>query len=215
MMVGYIYKITNKINNKMYIGKTVNSIEERWKEHQRSYWRFPERPLYRAINKYGIENFTIELVEEVPINKLSEQEIYWIGYFHTYTEGYNATFGGDGKILYDYDLIADLIQNQYTSTQITQELGCCKDVIYLVAKKNNLQIAKPTTDCMRAKQPVKQYDKENNYIQSFESYAEAARWLKENGYVSNNLGGVRSHIGEVCQGKRKTAYGFIWKKDEI
>ena len=70
-MTGYIYKITNTINQKSYIGKTINSIAERWKEHKkdskRSYCK--DRPLYRAMNKYGIENFTIEQVEEVDVKE--------------------------------------------------------------------------------------------------------------------------------------------------
>ena len=122
-MTGYIYKVTNLINQKAYIGKTVGSIEERWKEHKRDCKRFSDRPLYRALNKYGIDNFKVELVEEVDIKNLSEREIYWIGYYHTYTEGYNATLGGDGKILYDYDLIAELIRNQYSTQEIIQMVG--------------------------------------------------------------------------------------------
>ena len=210
-MTGYIYKITNLINQKAYIGKTVNSISERWEEHKRDCKRFSDRPLYRAFNKYGIDNFKVELVEEVDIKDLSEREIYWIGYYHTYTEGYNATLGGDGKILYDYDLIAELIRNQYSTQEIIQEVGCCADTVRLVAKKNNLSIKKEFSDCMNPKKQVEQYDKQGNYIQSFESYAAAAQWLEDNGYVSGHLNGVRSHIGDVCKGKRKTAYKFVWK----
>ena len=59
----YIYKITNTINNKVYIGKTVASIEERWKEHCHDYKRHrcEKRPLYAAMRKYGVEHFQIEL----------------------------------------------------------------------------------------------------------------------------------------------------------
>ena len=61
------------------------------------------------MNKYGIENFIIEEIEEVDVKELSIREIYWIEYYNSYKNGYNATLGGDGKILYDYDLIAELI----------------------------------------------------------------------------------------------------------
>lgn len=61
---------------------------------------------------------------------------------------------------------------------------------------------------------VNQYDLQNNFIQAFESYAAAARWLEENKYLSGNLNGVRAKIGEVCKGKRKTAYKFIWRNAE-
>ena len=57
----YIYKITNIINQKSYIGKTThNDPNQRWKEHQRERLqeRSAQRALYRALNKYGVENFT-------------------------------------------------------------------------------------------------------------------------------------------------------------
>ena len=58
-MIGYIYKITNRLNQKAYIGKTIYTVEERWQEHIRDSKRdrCKDRPLYRAMNKYGIENF--------------------------------------------------------------------------------------------------------------------------------------------------------------
>lgn len=211
-MTGYIYKITNTINQKSYIGKTINSITERWKEHKndskRSYCK--DRPLYRAMNKYGIENFTIEQVEEVDVKDLSNREIYWIEHYHTFSNGYNATLGGDGKILYDYELIAELIKKGKTTKEIIQEIGCCQDVVRLVAKKYNLSI-NGNNPFLESKKRVGQFDKNGNFLRAFDSYADAARWLVDNGYLKVNASGVRSHIGDVCKGKRKTAYQFIWK----
>lgn len=62
----FIYKITNDINQKVYIGKTEKSIKERFKEHCRDYKypRYEKRPLYAAMKKYGTEHFHVELVEE-------------------------------------------------------------------------------------------------------------------------------------------------------
>lgn len=215
-MNGYIYKITNQINQKIYIGKTVNSISARWKEHLHDYKRpqYEKRPLYEAMNKYGIENFTIEEVEEVDVKKLSIREIYWIEYYNTYNNGYNATLGGDGKILYDYDLIAELIPQYQTYAEVAQVVGCCIDVVQLVAKKYNIKHNQRNNFIDKSEQ-VFQFDKNGNYIQSFPSYAAAARWLEDNKYISGNLSGVRSHISEVCRGKRKTAYTFIWKNKDI
>lgn len=213
-MNGYIYKITNKINQKAYIGKTIYSIEKRWKEHQRDCFKRDreQRPLYNAINKYGIENFTIELIEEVDIKDLSAREVYWIGFYNTYNNGYNATLGGDGKIIYDYELIAELIPQYQTYKEVAQIVGCCVDVVQLVAKKYNIPHQSHNNFVQNSKQ-VYQFDKQGNYIQSFPSYAAAAQWLEDNGYVSGHLNGVRSHISDVCRGKRKTAYKFIWKNE--
>jgi group I intron endonuclease len=77
--MAYIYRIVNDINNKSYIGKTtLSSINKRFQQHlkESSYRRSENRPLYRAINKYGKEHFYIELVEECPLELLSEREIY-------------------------------------------------------------------------------------------------------------------------------------------
>jgi group I intron endonuclease len=64
--MAYIYMITNEINGKVYVGKTEESIQKRFVEHcaDSKKERNKNRPLYRAMNKYGVENFTIHLLEE-------------------------------------------------------------------------------------------------------------------------------------------------------
>ena len=57
--MAYIYKITNRINQKVYIGQTSFSVEKRWKEHVQDINKHLDRPLYRALSKYGIENFSV------------------------------------------------------------------------------------------------------------------------------------------------------------
>ena len=95
--MGFIYKITNQINNKVYIGLTTTTIKNRWKEHIGAIGRYKDkRPLYAAMSKYGIDNFSIEELEECDDLILAEREIYWIDYYNSYYNGYNATFGGDG-----------------------------------------------------------------------------------------------------------------------
>ena len=61
--MSFIYAITNKINNKQYVGKTTDTIEYRWKRHLIDSRKriYEKRPLYNAINKYGFENFTISI----------------------------------------------------------------------------------------------------------------------------------------------------------
>ena len=75
--MGYIYKIVNDINNKIYIGKTEYSIEKRFQEHiNDSKKKYKNRPLYDAINKYGIKHFKIEQIEECQNQDLNKREKY-------------------------------------------------------------------------------------------------------------------------------------------
>ena len=76
--MAYIYKITNQINGKIYIGKTLKTIEERFKEHCNNYKkeRNEKRPLYSAMNKYGIKNFDIQEVEKCNDKNVNEREKY-------------------------------------------------------------------------------------------------------------------------------------------
>ena len=110
--MAYIYQITNQINGKIYIGKTERTIQERWREHCKDYLRERcyDRPLYRAMRKYGLSNFTIELLEET--NNPEEREIFWIEQKGSFKHGYNATMGGDGKKYIDYDLKIQIMKLQ-------------------------------------------------------------------------------------------------------
>ena len=73
--MAYIYIITNIINNKQYVGKTSKDIQRRFNEHiSKSKDENNIQPLYRAIRKYGIENFSLELLEECSLEESSEKE---------------------------------------------------------------------------------------------------------------------------------------------
>ena len=85
-----IYKITNKINSKIYIGKTTKTLEERFLKHKYNH-KTQNTYLYKAMRKYGIENFVIEVLEIT--THLDEREKYWIS---TMKPQYNMTAGGEG-----------------------------------------------------------------------------------------------------------------------
>lgn len=109
--MAFIYKIKNKINEKLYIGKTERDVETRWKEHIRHKDLYLDIPLYRAFNKYGIENFEITVLEQCDKNIINEREKYWISYYNTYKDGYNCTKGGEGSLIeYEEKEIDDIIR---------------------------------------------------------------------------------------------------------
>lgn len=97
-MIG-IYKITNNINGKCYIGQS-RDIQKRWTSHKNvpfnpNYQEY-DYPLYKAIRKYGLENFSFEVLEECSIEELNEKEDFWINKYNSIDSdhGYNQTLLG-------------------------------------------------------------------------------------------------------------------------
>ena len=91
----YIYKITNKINSKCYIGKA-KDCNCRWLEHKRNVKHGKQHPLYDAIRKYGLENFSFEVLLETVETLVNKQEKTLIEIFSKYPLGYNLAEGGTG-----------------------------------------------------------------------------------------------------------------------
>lgn len=211
-MNGFIYKVINDINDKIYVGKTLSSLEKRFTEHKEDSHRHQEqiRPLYRAMNKYGCDKFHIELIEECPIESLSNREIFWINFYNSYENGYNATLGGDGKQLYDYDAIVKGFLSGKLINELAQEFECCPDTI-----RAALQLAKIDTKInanKKAQKSLLMKDMEGNILQHFSSRTEAVTWLQQNQYTkSSNIDNIIATIGRAANGKRKSAYGFLWE----
>jgi group I intron endonuclease len=98
---GKIYKITNKINKKIYIGCTVKTLETRYYEHlYRCFKNDYKSKLYNSIKKYGEENFTIELIEECDVSIIYEIEKKYIEKYDSFKNGLNNTLGGEGCLGY-------------------------------------------------------------------------------------------------------------------
>ena len=96
--MGIIYCYTNLINNKKYIGQTINP-HQRFLQHRSSAFNEKDKdydsPLHRAFRKYGYENFKYEVLAEADtIEELNGLEIYYIAHFNTKENGYNIEMGG-------------------------------------------------------------------------------------------------------------------------
>ena len=211
-MKGKIYKIYNDINDKLYIGKTLDTIERRLQKHKidSKRARMEKRPLYNAMNKYGIEHFYVELIEEVDLELLSQRECYWIEFYNTYSNGYNATKGGDGRQLYDYELIVETYLQGLTMKEISYLYGCDLKVVRNALNLANIDTLQNMTQ--KFSKGIAAYDKNHNLIASFDSESDAARWLIAEGIAqTDSVKTVGSVIGRVAKGQRKTAYKMLWE----
>lgn len=204
--MAFIYKITNLINGKIYVGKTSNTIEERWKQHINDSIkeRCEKRPIYDAMNKYGIENFQIEQIEEVENDEIAcQREIYWIDKLRTYVgfedcNGYNATLGGDSKKYYNYKELADAYLELKTVKAVTKKFNCDDHTVRKACEENKVKI----NSSPRRRQIIGITP--NNEILEFDSLTEANLFMGKN-YKNGT-------IYDACHARRghHKAYGYQW-----
>ena len=159
------------------------------------------------MRKYGKEHFHIMQIEET--DKPEEREVYWIEYYGSFKNGYNATTGGDGKPFIDYDLVVATYKELKSIIATAQKLNISKDAVHtaLIARKEYIfsgaEVSRVVTGNI-----INQYDLNGNFIQSFPSAKAAAESLNK---ITLTSKGATSHISDVCRGKRKTAYGYKWQ----
>lgn len=203
--MGYIYKITNKINHKPYVGKTVDSINSRWRDH--IYDAFTNHSLcliHNAMRKYGLENFTIEELEQCSADELSEREQYWIKTLNSYFKtgyGYNMTYGGDGALKYSDEQILNLWNQGFNCHEIANILSANVGTISIRLKS----LLKPKEAWLRrnerSKKAVLQYDLNGNFIKAWDSVTEAEKG-------TNTSSGS---ISRCCKKERTMASNSLWK----
>lgn len=97
--MGIIYRVTNNINRKIYIGQTTGTLESRWKGHVYDTVRYDYK-FSRALKKYGFKCWSREVIEEIDDFKLNEREAFWIEFFNSMKEGYNSKSGGGQAVTY-------------------------------------------------------------------------------------------------------------------
>tara|TARA_R100001086_G_scaffold236386_2_gene159816 strand:- start:708 stop:1394 length:687 start_codon:yes stop_codon:yes gene_type:complete len=112
--MGIVYKITNSINNKCYIGISKNTFRKRY-NHRDDWWNAPSvnKILKQSIEKHGYENFKVEILENCEKTELEEKEKYYINKFNSFIpNGYNLTTGGS----YSYEVsIESKLKNSETN----------------------------------------------------------------------------------------------------
>ena len=205
--MGYIYKITNLINQKVYIGQTVKTIQKRYTQHKNNSNKqyFSQIALYKAFNKYGIENFICEEIEEIPNNLLDEREKYWIEYYNSYFDGYNSTLGGRATQLYNWDIddIIESYQELKSARAVAKKFNCDHSSIDRILNENGV---KRFTSAQQQSKPIFLYKNGEEWY--FETTTDAAEWLINNKKVkSTNVRCVRNYLTNNYL-KNKPYYGY-------
>lgn len=220
-----IYKITNKINNKCYIGQSTN-LKSRISSHKSMLKNHNEDNdlLNKATKKYGYENFKIEIIKYCKEEELDLYEQYYINYYksHKRENGYNIELGGSTH--------KHLSKEQKEKIRKSKKGKCTGEKNSFYGKKHSIETKKKISEknknnkyCLgrfMSKETrkkignanrwhrilaVKCYDLNGNFIKEYRSIGEAGRSLNKKHY---------SAISAVCKGKRKTAFGYIWKYAE-
>ena len=143
-MIGTLYIVKNKVNNKIYIGKTYLSLEKRWNTHIYDSTRKcnKNRKLYKVIKKLGVENFYIEELGKYEEGILEQKEIEYIEKYNSFINGYNMTFGGDGKLTFPYSdkEVIQKYQELKTVKAVAKFFNCDVETISKRLKSNNIKI---------------------------------------------------------------------------
>lgn len=206
-MIG-IYKIENLINNKIYIGQSID-IQRRWRDHKNNALKQQNKNLlYSDILNYDINNFSFIVLEECKIEELDEKQKYWIQYYNSYNNGYNLTIGGAGKRKVNPENIIELWNNNCSIEEIMNILNISYNTVTRTLHINNLGYIplEKRTNLLAPMQSVIQYDLNGNFIALFKSIADAVDSIK-NDYPYAGTG----NICQACKKKITTAYGYLWK----
>lgn len=198
-MVG-IYKITNNINNKCYIGQSIH-IKRRWIEHvTASKNENPLSLISKAIKKYGKDNFSFEILEQCKISELNEREMYWIKYYNSFGSGYNMTAGGEGWHKYDPQTIFEVYTQTGGIAETAHKIGCCETIVRQSIEMFGIKRHRTT------KRPVEKIDpKTLKTVASYESLYEAQ---KKTGFSIDT-------IRDAAEGNTSNCGGFFWRfKDD-
>lgn len=208
--MGYIYKITNKMNGKIYIGMTFRTVEQRMKEH---FWNayIPSSHEYngllgRAIRKYGKRNFQVETLEEIDDEFLAQREIDYISLYDSFNKekGYNLTIGGEGAVkINPAEIVKMWEKNRYSTIgDLCKMIGCGRNSIKGALRKYGYSTREHYARAgIHRGTEIAQYSLDGKFIRTYPAITVAAR--------ENKIS--RSGISNCLTGISKTSGGYVWK----
>lgn len=218
---GIIYKLTNTINKKVYIGYTTHPFNVRLTQHIYEARHNSHYPIHQAIRKYGINNFITEIIDTASnLQELKEKEIYWINQYQSYSKGYNATIGGDGNNrqpvrYYLVNILDATIIKTFNSATEMRNAGynitdhdkktTIQYIPYMAIQADRFDQLTPTEqkNYIYNLRPriICQLDKNYNLIQ---------RWLNVGDILKQHPDYTKSCLHACLQGKRQTHRQFRW-----
>ena len=163
------------------------------------------------MNKYGIQHFQIEEIEQCDDSVVNKREAYWIKYYNSYHNGYNATLGGEGRIEYNGDEFYQLYMSGMRLKEIAKEKHCDHGTVSRYLQAKGVDTNKDLEQRNRALFGKKCRGIKDNIIVEFDTMMDAARYIADQKLSVDTITGIQTHIGQVCNGKRKTAYGYKWE----
>jgi len=191
-----IYKITNIINNKIYIGLTVQGAKVRYLHHLYESRANSPFPIHNSIRKYGEENFRLEVIEtRETSDELKDLEKFYISLYNSNNRdlGYNLTEGGDGTIgKFHSDKTKDKIRQKALGrkpseeTKFRQSESHCNIEAVGLPKRKSIEV----------------YDLQNNLIGIYRSQSKAAQDLD----IQHQM------ISETILKNKPSYKGFIFKR---
>lgn len=218
--MGYIYVIYEN-DIPVYVGQTTKSIEDRWIEHCNTAKRgHGGYLLHNKMHAHGLKNFSIKLLENT--EQLNEQEKFWIKELKTHfsLNGYNLTWGGEQcsdnikKKCYQYDIEGNFLKEYQSIAEAGRAVqGKGSNIIKVLQGKINVaygyrwsltkedRLEPIFSNYTGSSKIISQYDLNNNLIKVYPSVHAAAE----------ALGKSQGTISMAATGRRKTAYGYIWK----
>lgn len=221
-----IYKITNQINNKVYIGQSTN-IENRWNQHiyaasNDQFYNHKRSLLYPAIRKCGINNFIFEIIEECDISKLDERESYWIEYYDSTNKekGYNLLSGGKQGRQFNPQIFYKLWDEGKTVKEINEATGASYATTeHILQGYNDYTPQKSLSRSTLASEkhsnsvnkiPLYQYDLLGNYITQYDCAAAASRAL-----FGDSIHLSMAIAAGTSNPKQHMAYNFLWSREKV
>lgn len=184
----------------------------RWNEHKHETLKEGHGftyPIHGAMRKYGINNFTIELLEECSDDIRYERESYYIKLYNSTDKkiGYNLVLEGAGGLLYSSEEIKSAWDEGLGINQIADRLGCHKSVVSkrlrgIGVSEEEIKQRISINSSKRQGVPIYQYSLEGELIKQWESASECAR---QTGYT-------QTAISNVCRQEQISAYGYLWKE---